>query len=112
MRLTEILLALTLVMLTFSLLFSLLPSHRAAQARGGELVAATAFASGWIQEAVTYRPDTVGPDRDQRVCCGATWYRARRQFFAVPGQDDLVDVVVTLTPSRGQPLRLATRLPR
>lgn len=109
-RLTEILLGLTLLMLTFSLLFSLLPSHRAAQVKGGELVAATAFANGWIQEAATYRPDLA--DREERVLCGGRWYAARRQFVPVPGQSDLLDVVVTMTPSRGNPVRLATRLAR
>ena len=112
MRLAEILLGLTLLMLTFSLLFSMLPSHRAAQLKGGELVAATSFAEGWVQEAVTYRPDVLGVDRDQRVLCAGRPYQARRQFVGVPGRPDLIDVVVTLTPDRGQPVRLATRLAR
>ena len=110
MRLTEILLGLTLLMLTFSLLFSLLPSHRAAQVKGGELVAATTFAQGWIQEATVYRPDLAL--LEQRVQCGGRWYAARREFISVAGQPDLIDVVVTMTPNRGNPVRLATRLAR
>jgi len=111
-RLLEILLGLTLLMLTFSLLWSLLPSHRAAQRMGGEVVAATSFAAGWVEEAVTYRPDQLGVDREQQVEFLGHRYQARRQFVAVPGQADLLDVVVTLTPIRGRPIRLATRLPR
>ena len=108
----EILLGLTLLMLTFSMLWSLLPSHRAAQQMGGELVAATSFAAGWVEESVAYRPDQAGIDRQQEVTIGSRSYLARRQFLAVPGQPDLLDVVVTLTPARGRTIRLATRLAR
>ena len=73
---------------------------------------ATAFASGWIQEAGTYRPDAPGIDRNERIRLGGHWYQARRQFINVPDQSDLVDVVVTLTPSQGPGVRLATRLAR
>ena len=111
-RLLEVVLSMTLLMLTFALFWSLLPSHRAAQKMAGDVVAAASFGSGWIQEAVAYHPDEPVVDRDEQVVLGQTRYRARRQFLAVTGQNDMLDVVVTLTPARGTPVRLATRLPR
>lgn len=100
--------AIALLGLLLALAFNLIPSGLVAQRRGEELQLATALASGWMHEAVTDPPASPGRDRDQTVRLGRQDFRATREFFKI--SEDLMDVEVVLTPSRGKSVRMRTRI--
>ena len=106
--LLEVVVAIALLGILLPMAFNLIPTGLVAQRRGEELQLATAFAAGWINEAVAKPPATPGKDRDQLVQLGRQQFRATREFFKV--SDRLMDVEVVLAPPRGRTIRLATRI--
>ena len=104
--------ALSLAALVLPFLLNLIPSGRLAQQKGENLQAATAFALEWIEDASLKPPKVDGTDKDQTVLLNGVAFHATREARQVEGQKDLQDVIVTLTTPRGEPIRLAIRLPR
>lgn len=108
--LLESIIGLAILGIILPIMCNLLPYAFFAQKRAEDLEAASAYAAGWIQEAIYQPAPAAGVDRDRRVTLGAHVYRAVREFYDVSGNSELLDVVVTLTSTRGHRASLATRV--
>ena len=108
LTLMEMVVCLCLVVLIMPLAFNLIPGGLYAQSRAEDLEAASAYAGGWVEEAI-HTPPAPGTE-SQNVTLGRLRYHATRQTMTVDGFPELLDVVVTLTAGRGQPIVIASRI--
>ncbi|MEW6281564.1 MAG: type II secretion system protein [Candidatus Eremiobacterota bacterium] len=109
LSLLETVVAIGLVGLMIPFVLNLIPSGTLALKRAETLEVATAYGWKLIEEARRL-PTVQGKDVDRDVKVGGTGFHVTREFF--PVGDNLRDVVVTMRPSRGEPVRLATRMER
>lgn len=108
--LIEVVVGLGLLALILPLALNLVPGSLFAQRRAQTTESATALAQGWLQIARTQASLAAGLYGPETVVVGGGSFGVVREVYNVDAY--LQDVVVVVSPSRGQPIRLASRLER
>ena len=106
MSLLELVVCIGLLALVIPFVLNLIPSGTLALRKAEEVQEASAYGVILIDQARS--SPALGLDLDENRRVGRSEYHVRREIYQV--DDRLRDVVVELTPRRGQPMRLATRM--
>jgi hypothetical protein len=106
LSLLELVVCFGLLALVIPFVLNLVPSGTLALRKAEVVQEASAYGLVLIDEA--RNSPAMGLDLDTTRTVGRTEFRIRREIYQV--DDRLRDVVVELTPRRGQTMRLATRM--